>query len=121
MFYQASLQLFVNFNKFLQREDPIIPVLSDQIDRFFLRVCLELRFVSIAAIKRAKTDISTIQFTVENQLPETSLFIGIITRQVLNRVLETEDISPQLKLRLSMRLYGVFIIQLLSMLWLICL
>ena len=91
MFYQASLQLFVNFNKFLQREDPIIPVISDQINRFLRS--LFGRVVSIAAIKSAKTDISTVQYNRESQLPDKSLFIGIITRQSLNRLFEAEDIS----------------------------
>lgn len=33
LFYEAGLQTFVNFNKFLQREDPLIPVISEQIDQ----------------------------------------------------------------------------------------
>ena len=34
MFYQASLQLFVTFNKLLQREDPIIGVILQQMKSF---------------------------------------------------------------------------------------
>ena len=33
-FYEAVLQTFIHFNKFLQREDPLIPVISEQMDSF---------------------------------------------------------------------------------------
>ena len=91
MFYQASLQVFVNFNKCLQREDLIIPVICDQINGFLKSQFAW--FVSVAAVRRAKTDISTVQCSRENQVPDTSLFIGIITRQALNRLLEAGDIT----------------------------
>lgn len=35
LFYQAALQLFVKYNKFLQREDPIISIILDQFENFF--------------------------------------------------------------------------------------
>jgi len=37
-FYQYALQSFVNFNKYLQREDPLISKLHDEINRFLKRI-----------------------------------------------------------------------------------
>lgn len=53
MFYQSVLQLFVHFNKLLQREDPIIYMLSDEINHFFKK--LLGKFVSVPAIKGASS------------------------------------------------------------------
>ena len=41
-FYEAVLQAFIHFNKFLQREDPIIPVISDQIDSFLKKIASKI-------------------------------------------------------------------------------
>ena len=38
MFYQAALQVFVNFNKFLQREDPLMPVLHGEMNAFMKKI-----------------------------------------------------------------------------------
>ena len=66
MFYHASLQLFINFNKFLQREDPIISVISCQIDDFLKK--LLGKFVTIRSIKDA-ADITSVPYTRAHQLP----------------------------------------------------
>lgn len=67
MFYQAALQLFVNFNKFMQREDPIICVLWNQMNTFMTK--LFGRFVRVTAIKAA-ADVCHVQYSrEENQLP----------------------------------------------------
>ena len=70
MFYQAALQLFVNLNKFLQREYPIIPVILNQINSFLKK--LFGRFVTITAIREAQEDLGSLDFTdSEKQLPGT--------------------------------------------------
>jgi len=38
MFYQAVLQLFVHFNLFLQRDDPLIPVLHSEVNGFLKKL-----------------------------------------------------------------------------------
>ena len=38
LFYQSVLQLFIHFNMFLQREDPLIPVLYDQMLSFHTKL-----------------------------------------------------------------------------------
>ena len=66
-------------------------MISDQINCFVKS--LFGRFVSIAAIRSAKTDISTVQYNRESQLPDKNLFVGIVIRQSLNRLFEARDIS----------------------------
>ncbi len=50
LFYQSSLQAFINFNMFLQREDPIIPVVHEQTTSFLRK--LGSKFLTVAAIIR---------------------------------------------------------------------
>ena len=38
MFYQAVLQVYVKFNMFLQREDPLIPVLHNEVNSFLKKL-----------------------------------------------------------------------------------
>ena len=66
MFYQATSQLFVMFNKFLQREDPLIHVISEQMGSFIKK--LFGKFVAIHAIRDA-SDITSVHYSRENQLP----------------------------------------------------
>ena len=66
MFYQAALQLFVNYNKFLQREDPIIPIMLDQIENFIKK--LFGRFIKVDVIKRSQNNIVTTDYKRESQL-----------------------------------------------------
>ena len=47
-FYRYALQGFVNFNKYLQREEPLISRLHDQIQQFINRIAckfLQIGFV----------------------------------------------------------------------------
>ena len=67
MFYQSVLPLFVNFNKLLQHEDPLICMLANEIDSFLKK--LLGKFVSIVAIKGASS-ISQVQYKDKfQQLP----------------------------------------------------
>lgn len=54
LFYEAVSQTFVNFNKFLQREDPLIPVINEQIESFLIK--LASKFISLSAIKAPGQD-----------------------------------------------------------------
>ena len=38
LFYQASLQPFISMNKFLQRDDPLIPIMADQMNNFLKKL-----------------------------------------------------------------------------------
>ena len=75
LFYQASLQLFVDFNKFLQRDDQLIAVIFLQMLSFVRKLCG--KFISVHVIK-ASPDITTVQYGSENQLPGISITLYII-------------------------------------------
>lgn len=66
LFYQTALQPFICLNIFLQREDPVISIVADQLNKF-LKIILG-KFVSIRYIKEAAKDITDVVFTRENQL-----------------------------------------------------
>lgn len=69
-FYEAVLQTFINFNKFLQREDPLIPGICEQIDSFLKK--LASKFVPVDTIKAAGGNFTGLQYDVKNQLPGTN-------------------------------------------------
>ncbi len=67
LFYQSSLQAFINFNMFLQREGSsliiigsIIPVVHEQTTSFLRK--LGSKFLTVAAIKEADGNFSTLNF-----------------------------------------------------------
>ena len=71
MFYQTALQVFVAFNKFLQREDPLICVLLTKMKSFLKK--LFGRFVKVNTIKSATEDITLVPYNnPHNQLPGNS-------------------------------------------------
>ena len=67
LFYQSVLQLFIRFNMFLQRGDPLIPVLYDQMVSLLTK--LAGKFLPVAAIREAEGDFYTIKYReYEDQL-----------------------------------------------------
>jgi len=60
LFYQSALQTFVHFNMFLQREDPLLPVLCQQMDSFLSK--LASKFLPPSTIKAANRDFSTLNY-----------------------------------------------------------
>ena len=66
LFLQSALQEFVSFNKFLQREDSVLPVLLQQIESFMNK--LFGRFLTVSVIRNAES-ITTVDYTREKQLP----------------------------------------------------
>ena len=108
MFYQAALQVYVRFNMFLQRDDPLIPVLSSEVNNFLKK--LFSRFIKVGAIQDVEGDIVSLDYgNEENHLPgipyhevpcklftlflDASLFVGIMTRQLIMRLEQDGDIS----------------------------
>lgn len=91
LFYQSVLPTFTHLNLLLQREDPNIYLVADEI-RAFLQKLLS-KFVKLRAIK-ACDDITAIDFlNSENQLDNSTIIIGLLTRQCLRRLLEEGDVS----------------------------
>ena len=60
-FYQSILQLFINFNMFLQREEPLIPLLYDQMVSFLTK--LAGRFMPVSTIKEANGNFYHLKYT----------------------------------------------------------
>ena len=60
LFCEAVLQSFVNFNKFLQREDPLIPVISEQIESFLTK--LASKFIAVFGIKAAGQEFDGLKY-----------------------------------------------------------
>ena len=77
LFYHSALQLFVSFNQFLQREDPIIGVVSAQMMKNLFG-----KFVTIEAIIDARSNIINTQFK-KNQLPGKILTSLLIIKTIM--------------------------------------
>lgn len=68
LFYQAVLQLFVHFNMFLQREDPLIPIIYKQMNSFLTK--LAGKFLPVSSIRGAKGDFFNLKYQEkEDHLP----------------------------------------------------
>ena len=89
MFYQAVLPVFTTFNRFLQRETPCIHVLYDKLHSSVN--WLLGKFVKVPVIREAKDKgnliIDADFHSKENQLPDSNIFVGFITRQILQQLL----------------------------------
>ena len=94
MFYQAVLPSFTSINKFLQRETPCIHVIQEKLQSFLTTVLS--KFVTIRVIRKAldNEDLINVDFvSTDNQLPDSTVFIGFITKQMLNKLLDDGDIG----------------------------
>ena len=83
-FYQATLQTFAHFNQFLQREDPIISLVDQQIQSFLTKRAS--KFLTINTIKAAKSDLTKLKFDTSVQLPDGRIFVGMITKTQLTKL-----------------------------------
>ena len=91
IFFQSTLSVFNRLNLFLQADEPLIHSLYDHIISFLKKFLS--RFIRAAVLKQS-TDILIIEYTnIENQLNDTELFIGMTTRQQLNRFIDDGSIS----------------------------
>ena len=94
LFYQAVLPTFTSFNKFLQRETPCVHLLHDKLELFINN--LLGKFVKIAVIREAKEEGNLIDIdfhSSENQLADSNIFVGFMTRQLLLKLLNDGDIG----------------------------
>ena len=91
LFYQSVLPTFTQVNLLLQREDPNIYLVADAI-RLFLKKLLS-KFVTLQAI-RAVDDVTKVNFqNPANQLNDSAITIGMVTKQCLQKLLNEGDIS----------------------------
>ena len=85
---------FTSFNKFLQRETPCVHLLHDKLDSFVNK--LLGKFVKIPVIREAKEEgnLTDVDFhSNENQLADSNIFVGFVTRQLLQKLLNNGDIG----------------------------
>ena len=90
-FYQATLQTFVHYNQFLQREDLIISLVDQQIQSFLTK--LPGKFLTINTIKAAKSDLTKLKFDTSVQLPDESIFVAMIMETQLTKLFAEGDIT----------------------------
>ena len=91
LFYQSSLQVFIQFSMFLQREDPIIPVAYEQTTSFLQK--LASKFLTVA-VKEANGDFSILDFKEPKFQHPDNLFIGFVTKIWLHKLIEEGETSP---------------------------
>ena len=87
-FFSGLLPAFKQTNLLLQREDPCTHFVHSQLTRFLLQ--LAGKFRSVTEIKRAP-QVSDIN--IDNHKPQEELFIGICTKNLLNKLFEDGEIS----------------------------
>ena len=84
LFYQSVLPIFTNFNKYLQREEPLIYKLSDAQNRFMNK--LVSKFVKHKVIQVNKMEqVSIVQLNIEleSQKKDLDLGVGILTKEMI--------------------------------------
>ena len=87
-FFKWCIPAFKQINLLLQREDPCIHLVYSQLNRFLLQ--LAGKFMPVTEIKSAP-QVSGIN--IDNHKPQEELFIGICTKNLLNKLFEDEEIS----------------------------
>ena len=91
MFLQNVLPTFTNFNKFLQREDPLIYCLYGEMQNFMSKLaCKFIKSESIVAMKA-----ENLQFTSKSKNDD-QLSIGFTTKQKLDLLVADGDIDNYL-------------------------
>lgn len=92
VFYRSVFPLFTRFNKLLQREDPAIYLLYSQM-RIFLKNLI--RFIKPQIITEALEDLRIVDYQdPSSQLEDSKVYVGILTRSKLNKLVNEGDISP---------------------------
>ena len=93
MFYQAILPTFTYINLLLQRDALMIHIIQNtlfSLARKTLGKFIKLELLAVASEKMVLLEFSDI----ENQVKNSNLFMGFMTKQLLNKLSET--IAPRL-------------------------
>ena len=94
LFYQAVMPMFTTLNTFLQRETPCVHLVHDVLKSFVRKVFG--KFIKISAMRSLHEGdgLLDIDFvSVEEQLDNSSIFIGFTTRQLIRKLYNDGDIS----------------------------
>ena len=93
-FENLMIELYINFNKLLQRNDPCIHILYDQMFAFLQSLLGKL--IQIHVIQNTVT-LNEIDFlNPVNQLPDENLFIGFTAKIFLTKLENDGDICSQI-------------------------
>ena len=96
LFYQGVLPVFTTFNKYLQREEPLIYQLSEAQERFMNK--LAARFIKPEVFQETKSEekpFAKLDISFQNQKEDIDLGIGILTKRKAKQLLENGNISQE--------------------------
>ena len=96
LFYQGVLPVFTTFNKYLQREEPLIYLLSEAQERFMNK--LAGGFIKpevIQEIRNEEKSFAKLEISLQNQKDDIDLGIGILTKRKVKQLFENGDISQE--------------------------
>uniref|UniRef100_H3BH34 HAT C-terminal dimerisation domain-containing protein n=1 Tax=Latimeria chalumnae TaxID=7897 RepID=H3BH34_LATCH len=92
MFFQHVFPLFTNLNKLLQREEPLIYLVFQEMQKFLKKILG--KFVTAEAIVQGGSDLSKVDYkNLDKQLNDAHIFIGSITRAALTKGMKDGDID----------------------------
>ena len=91
LFLSHTIPAFDDFNKLLQKEEPVIHILKKQLHGVYNE--LLVRFVTPQAIAKAKTVFDVDYSCRENQKDRCDLIIGASTKQLISELKATQLIS----------------------------
>ncbi|XP_060769617.1 uncharacterized protein LOC132878008 [Neoarius graeffei] len=93
LFLQACLPTFTTFNLLLQREQPSIHLLHDEMQKFIRKLCS--KFMVPTALQDCEQALEISFKEKATHLPGRKLNIGLTTRGKVNKLLEEGNITPQ--------------------------
>ncbi|RXN16530.1 hypothetical protein ROHU_027475 [Labeo rohita] len=91
LFYQATIPVFTSLNLLLQRENPSIFLLQDEMIKFIRKLCSKFILPTVLQSHHKPEDIPYVD--KENHLPGNKLSVGFTTRARLNHLLDAGDIT----------------------------
>ena len=94
MFFQSAIALLINFNRFLQREDPLIYLMHTQMETFLNE--LAVKFIRPEKVMEHKEKFGTLKgldISLENRKADAAVTIGMVTKGRLRKFLDEEDID----------------------------
>ena len=89
LFLQSVTPLFMNFNLFLQKEEPLVSLLHEEIQKFMNK--LASPFVKpevIQQLNKEKKSFSALNVSQQNQRDDQNIHIGLLTKSLLKKLLQ---------------------------------
>jgi len=91
LFLQSALQIFVNLNLFLQKEEPLISAINSSLTKFLKLLACKL--ISSGIVKASSSFKQLLD--VEQYLPDSLIDVGFVTRTALNNLVSSGDIGAE--------------------------